>query len=261
MANPLEEFRMTDEKPDVTYPGGKVRLYVEAALGEGARVAPDESQAHYLLHVMRAKAGDAVRLFNGRDGEWLAMIVDVSKRGCVLVCRQKLAAQSAVPDIWLAFAPIKKIPADYVVQKATELGARRFLPVFTRRTIVGRVNLERMRANAVEAAEQSGRLDVPEFDEPQRLDALLTQWPADRMLLFCDEAGEAPSIASALAAMRDGPAALLTGPEGGFDADERAMIRARPSVIPVSLGRRILRADTAALAALAVWQASRGDWR
>jgi 16S rRNA (uracil1498-N3)-methyltransferase len=252
---------MADEQADLVYPGGKVRLYVGGALGDGLRVAAVDNQAHYLLHVMRAKAGDAVRLFNGRDGEWLATIEEVSKRGCALSCRQKLAAQSLSPDVWLAFAPIKKTPADYVVQKATELGVRRFLPVFTRRTIVSRVNLDRMNANAVEAAEQSGRLDVPSFAEPQTLASLLAQWPERRALIFCDEAGEAPPIASVLSSMPDGPAAILTGPEGGFDPDERTMIRARPCTVPASLGVRILRADTAALAALVVWQAVRGDWR
>ena len=249
-----------DAEFDLTYPGGKVRLYVEAALGEGARVVPDDAQAHYLLHVMRTKVGDTVRLFNGRDGEWLASVAEISKRSCVLVCRQSLAPQSHVPDIWLVFAPIKKTPADYVVQKATELGARRLQPVFTRRTIVTRVNLERMRANAIEAAEQSERLDVPEVGEPLSLNALLAGWPEGRAIVFCDEAGEAPPIASALADIRNGPTAILTGPEGGFDPEERETIRARPNVVPVSLGRRILRADTAALAALAVWQAIRGDW-
>ena len=250
---------MSDEQ-NLTYPGGKVRLYVEAALGDGARVAPNEGQAHYLLHVMRARVGDTVRLFNGRDGEWLASVAEISKRNCVLACRQNLAPQSHVPDIWLVFAPIKKTPADYVVQKATELGVRHLQPVFTRRTIVTRVNLDRMRANAVEASEQSERLDVPEIGEPQSLNALLARWPSDRAIIFCDEAGEAPPIASALAEMRGGATALLTGPEGGFDPEERATIRARPNVVPVSLGRRILRADTAALAALAVWQSVKGDW-
>jgi len=249
-----------DDK-DITYSGGKVRLYVEAALGDGARVVPDDAQAHYLLHVMRAKAGDAVRLFNGRDGEWLAVVADISKRSCALLCRQKLAPQSDVPDVWLAFAPIKKTPADYVVQKATELGVRRLQPVFTRRTIVARVNLERMRANAIEAAEQSGRLDVPEIAEPLSLNALLADWPTDRKIIFCDEAGEAPPIASALESIPTGPAAILTGPEGGFDPAERELIRKLSNVVPVALGGRILRADTAALAALAVWQAVRGDWR
>jgi len=250
---------VSDEQ-NLTYPGGKVRLYVEAALGDGARVAPNEGQAHYLLHVMRARVGDTVRLFNGRDGEWLASVAEISKRNCVLACRQNLAPQSHVPDIWLVFAPIKKTPADYVVQKATELGVGRLQPVFTRRTIVTRVNLDRMRANAVEASEQSERLDVPEIGEPQSLNALLARWPSDRAIIFCDEAGEAPPIASALAEMRGGATALLTGPEGGFDPEERATIRARPNVVPVSLGRRILRADTAALAALAVWQSVKGDW-
>lgn len=249
-----------DAQSDLTYPGGKVRLYVEAALGEGACVVPDEAQMHYLVHVMRTKAGDTVRLFNGRDGEWLAQVAEVSKRSCVLVCRQNLAQQSHVPDVWLIFAPIKKTPADYVVQKATELGVRRLQPVFTRRTIVTRVNLERMRANAIEAAEQSERLDVPEIGEPLSLNALLAGWPEGRAIIFCDEAGEAPPIASALAGIPNGAAAILTGPEGGFDPEERETIRARPNVVPVSLGNRVLRADTAALAALAVWQAVRGDW-
>jgi 16S rRNA (uracil1498-N3)-methyltransferase len=249
-----------DEATDLTYPGGKVRLFVEAPLGEGARVVPDEAQTHYLLNVMRTKVGDTVRLFNGGDGEWLASVADVAKRSCTLVCRKALALQSHVPDIWLVFAPIKKTPVDYVVQKATELGVRRLQPVFTRRTIVTRVNLERMRANAIEAAEQSERLDVPEIGEPQSLHALLAGWPENRAIVFCDEAGEAPPIASALAGMGRGAAAILTGPEGGFDAEERETIRARPNVVAVSLGSRILRADTAALAALAVWQSVRGDW-
>jgi 16S rRNA (uracil1498-N3)-methyltransferase len=148
-----------------------------------------------------------------------------------------------------------------VVQKATELGVRRLQPVFTRRTIVTRVNLERMRANAIEAAEQSERLSVPEIGEPAYLSSLLAQWPMDRRLIFCDEAGEAPPIAEALLALDGGPFAVLTGPEGGFDPAEREHIRALSGVVPVALGTRILRADTAALAALAVWQATKGDWR
>lgn len=249
-----------DAQSDLTYPGGKVRLYAEADLGEGAHVAPDDAQVHYLLHVMRAKTGDMVRLFNGRDGEWLASVAEVSKRSVSLLCRQKLAPQANVPDVWLVFAPIKKTPADYVVQKATELGVRRLQPVFTRRTIVTRVNLERMQANAIEAAEQSERLDVPEIGEPLALNALLANWPENRRIIFCDEAGEAPPIGSAFTNIGSAATAILTGPEGGFDPQERETIRARPNVVPVSLGSRILRSDTAALAALAVWQAIRGDW-
>jgi 16S rRNA (uracil1498-N3)-methyltransferase len=244
----------------LTYPGGGVRLYVEGALGAGMRIVPGEPQIHYLVHVMRAKAGSRVVLFNGRDGEWLARMAEISKRRCVLLCEQRIAGQADVPDLWLAFAPVKKTPSDYVVQKATELGVRKLLPVFTRRTIVGRVNVERMRANAIEAAEQSGRLSVPEIAEVQKLDALLAGWPKDRTLLFCDEAG-APPIATALAEAPAGAWGIVTGPEGGFDPQERAVLRRQTFVIPVMLGNRILRADTAALAALAVWQALKGDWR
>jgi 16S rRNA (uracil1498-N3)-methyltransferase len=245
---------------ELTYPGGKLRLFVEAALADGARVLPDDAQTHYLLHVMRARAGDRVSLFNGSDGEWLARIAEVSKRSCTLACERQTEAQSEVPDLWLCFAPIKKTPADYVVQKATELGVRVLQPVTTRRTIVTRVNLDRMRANAVEAAEQSGRLSVPETREPLALDKLFATWPQDRRLIFCDEGG-APPMAEALRTAPDGPAAIFTGPEGGFDPSERAALRALPFVTPVSLGPRILRADTAALAALAIWQSIRGDWR
>jgi 16S rRNA (uracil1498-N3)-methyltransferase len=249
---------MADE---LTEPGGKVRLYVEAALGPGARIVPAESQVHYLLNVMRAKQGDGIGLFNGRDGEWLARIAAVGKRSCTLECERRTAAQREVPDLWLVFAPIKKTPADYLTQKATELGVRQLQPVLTRRTVVRRVNLERMRANAVEAAEQSGRVSVPEIRETAEFERLFGAWPSDRRILFCDEAGEAPPIAEALRTAPDGPWAIVTGPEGGFDPAERAALRALPCVVPVSLGARILRADTAALAALAVWQSVKGDWR
>jgi 16S rRNA (uracil1498-N3)-methyltransferase len=245
---------------DLTYPGGKLRLFVGDPLRAGACVVPDDGQVHYLLHVMRAKAGDRVLLFNGSDGEWLARIAGLSKRSCSLECERQTAPQIEVPDIWLCFAPIKKTPTDYVVQKATELGVRVLQPVFTRRTIVGRVNLERMLANAVEAAEQSGRLSVPETREPLPFDKLLAGWPSERRLIFCDEGG-APPMSVALRDLADGPAAIFTGPEGGFDPAEREALRALPFVTPVSLGPRILRADTAALAALAIWQSVRGDWR
>lgn len=246
---------------ELTEPGGKVRLFVEADLGSSLRVAPTDGQSHYLLHVMRAKVGDHARLFNGRDGEWRARIAEMSKRNCVLECEAQTAAQRAVPDLWLVFAPIKKTPADYLTQKATELGVSRLQPVNTRRTIVSRVNLERMRANAIEAAEQSDRLSVPDIGELTELEKLLAKWPQDRRLLFCDEGGDARPVADALSGAGDEPWAVLTGPEGGFDPQERVLIRALPFVVPVSLGPRILRADTAALAALTVWQALRGDWR
>lgn len=246
---------------DLTYSGGKLRLYVGASLGAGACIEPDAGQTHYLLHVMRAKAGDRVSLFNGRDGEWVARLADVGKRSCTLQCDARVAEQDMVPDVWLVFAPVKKTPADYVTQKATELGVRVLQPVLTRRTIVRRVNEDRMRANAIEAAEQSGRLSVPEVRGAIDLDRLLANWPAERRIVFCDEAGEAPPVAEALAHATDGPWAILIGPEGGFDPAERTAIRALDCTVPVALGRRILRADTAGLAALAVWQALRGDWR
>jgi 16S rRNA (uracil1498-N3)-methyltransferase len=246
---------------ELTEPGGKVRLFVEAPLGPGVRVTPSADQAHYLLHVMRAKTGERVSLFNGHDGEWRAEITEVTKRSCTFICETQTASQTQAPDLWLVFAPVKKTPSDYLAQKATELGVRVLQPVFTRRTIVTRVNLERLRANAIEAAEQSDRTDVPETCEPLPLEKLLAKWPAERKLLFCDEAGDAPSIADALNSSRNEPWAILTGPEGGFDPKERELIRAVPSVVPVTLGNRILRADTAALAALAVWQSLAGDWR
>jgi 16S rRNA (uracil1498-N3)-methyltransferase len=244
---------------DLKEAGGKVRLYVAASLSAGAPVAPDEGQAHYLLHVMRAKAGDRVMLFNGRDGEWLAEIAEAGKRDITLRCLSRTGEQKEVPDLWLAFAPIKKTPADYLVQKAAELGVRALVPVFTRRTIVTRVNAGRMRANAVEAAEQSGRLSVPEVCEAVSFDRLLAQWPKARRLYFCDEGGDAQPLAEA-AKGQAGPAGILTGPEGGFDPVERAALRACDFVVPVTLGPRILRADTAALAALAIWQSVAGDF-
>jgi 16S rRNA (uracil1498-N3)-methyltransferase len=246
---------------DLAYAGGKLRLFVEARLEAGAELTPDEAQAHYLLHVMRAREGMRVLLFNGADGEWRARLAAVTRRTCTLVCEVQTEPQADVPDLWLVFAPIKKTPADYVAQKATELGVRALQPMMTRRTIARRVNLERLRANAVEAAEQSGRLTVPDVREPMDLEALLRFWPGQRRLLFCDEGGAAAPIAQALEGARNEvPWGVLTGPEGGFDPEERAAIRKCPFVVPVTLGPRILRADTAALAALAVWQAIIGDW-
>jgi len=248
---------MTD---DLTEAGGKARLYVTGDLGGGAVVALDEGQSHYLLHVLRAQAGNRVLLFNGRDGEWQAEIAQAGKRGVTAKCLKQTEPQSGVPDIWLAFAPVKKTPSDYLVQKATELGVSVLLPVFTRRTIVSRINEERMAANAIEAAEQSARLSVPDIRESTSLEKLLSAWPKERRLFFCDEGGDARPLAEAAREV-SGPAAILTGPEGGFDPAEREMLRALPFVTPVTLGPRILRADTAALAAIAIWQSVAGDFR
>jgi 16S rRNA (uracil1498-N3)-methyltransferase len=249
------------KEADLAYDGGKLRLFVDARLWTGGSVVPNEAQTHYLLHVMRAHEGDRVLLFNGEDGEWRARLVQNGRRSCTLTLETQTGRQEDVPDLWFAFAPIKKTPSDYLAQKATELGARVMQPVITHRTIARRVNLERLRANAVEAAEQSGRLTVPEIREPVALEALLRDWPPERYLLFCDEAGDATPIGEALARVKGtAPWGILTGPEGGFDAQERAAIRAKAFVVPVTLGPRIMRADTAALAALAVWQSSLGDW-
>ena len=239
-----------------TEAGGKTRLYVPDDLGEGVAVALDEGQSHYLVHVLRAETGNLVALFNGRDGEWLAEIT-AGKRAVTALCKRRTREQAGVPDLWLAFAPIKKTPADYLVQKAAELGVAVLQPVFTRRTIVTRVNLERMAANAIEAAEQSERLTVPEVREPVDFDKLLAAWPQDRRLYFCDEGGDAQPLAHVAQAV---PVGILTGPEGGFDPAEREALRALPFVTPVTLGPRILRADTAALAALAIWQSAAGDF-
>lgn len=236
---------------DVTYPGGRIRLHVAGDLAPGASVTLDEGQAHYLRHVMRAGEGAAVRLFNGRHGEWRALLAFSGKRGAVAVCEAETRAQTPPPDLWLLFAPVKKTPGDYIAQKATELGVSVLQPVFTRRTIVDRMNLERLCANAVEAAEQSARLDVPEIRAPLKLAQALAMLEPARRLLFCDEAG-GPAILDAARAAGPGPWAVLTGPEGGFDEAERAAIRALPQCVPASLGPRILRADTAALAALAI---------
>ena len=246
---------MADE---LTEAGGKVRLYVAAELAGGAQVPLDDGQAHYLLHVMRAGAGDRVGLFNGRDGEWLAEIASITKRGVILSCLKQVRPQTGLPDLWLVFVPVKKTPSDYLAQKATELGVTKLQPVFTRRTIVTRVNEERLTANAIEAAEQSDRLSVPEIGAPLALEKLLAAWPKERKLYFCDEGGDAVPLARAA---QSGSSAILTGPEGGFDPAERTLLRAQPFVVPVTLGPRILRADTAALAALAVWQSAAGDWR
>lgn len=252
-------FMSNSETRDLKEPGGKVRLFVEVPLGKGETVALPAAQSHYLLHVMRARNGDRVRLFNGRDGEWIAELEGGQRRACSLRCVRQTAPQSDVPDLWLAFAPIKKTAADYVAQKATELGVRVLQPIITHRTIVHRVNVARMRANAIEAAEQSGRVTVPDVREPLALDKLIRNWAPDRRILFCDESG-GPPIAKTLSQETRGAWAILTGPEGGFDPAERELIRAHPATVAVSLGTRILRADTAALAALGIWQGLCGDW-
>lgn len=239
-------------------PQSAPRLYVEAALGEGVAVTVEGNAAHYLISVMRVKPDDIVLLFDGRSGEWAARARDIRKRDLVLDCVARTKPLERVPDFWLCVAPVKKGRIDLIAEKACELGVARLQPVQTRRAVVDRLNLDRLRAHLVEAAEQCGRTALPDLAAMVKLDALLRDWPEGRHLFFADETGGAP-MAQALAA-HPGPAALLVGPEGGFDPAERAAIRALPAAVPVSLGPRILRAETAAIAATAAWMTLNGDW-
>jgi len=243
---------MTDESRP------RVRLYVDRDLGAGARFDLDRPRTHYLVNVMRLEAGSEILVFNGRDGEWRTRIETARKGVCTIAAETRTRAQAASPDVWLVFAPVKRAPIDYLAAKATELGVRALRPVVTRHTAVTRVNVERVRANAIEAAEQCGRLDVPEIAPPQPLEELIARWPVGRRMLLCAETGDAPDIGRALAAEQW---AILVGPEGGFARAELDALRKLTFVKAVSLGPRILRAETAAVAALACWQAQLGDWR
>lgn len=238
-------------------PQSTPRLFVDHALAPGALVL-DGPAAHYLVGVMRMKVGDPVKLFDDRTGEWLATAAEVGKRSLTVTIGDHLRVRETVPDLWLVAAPLKKGRVDWMAEKACELGVARLVPAITRRTVVDKPNTERLRAHMVEAAEQCGRTALPEVAEPARLPALLRDWPAGRALFFADETGGLPALAAMQA--HPGPAAILIGPEGGFDADERAAIRACPQAIGIGLGPRILRADTAAAAAVTLWMAAAGDW-
>ncbi|MBI1417398.1 MAG: 16S rRNA (uracil(1498)-N(3))-methyltransferase [Limimaricola sp.] len=237
----------------------KVRLYVEHPLGAGQSVPLTPPQAHYLFNVMRLGPGAEVLVFNGHDGEWAAAVEGGTKRGGTLGCVAQTKALQLPPDLWLMFAPIKKARTDFIVEKAAEMGAARIMPVITAFTNAERVRADRLRAHAIEAAEQCGGTVVPQVDEAQKMGAVLDHWPEGRRLMFCDEA-LVGSGAALLDAPR-GPWAILIGPEGGFSPDERARLHALPFAHAVSLGPRILRADTAAVAALTLWQMALGDWR
>jgi 16S rRNA (uracil1498-N3)-methyltransferase len=238
------------------------RLFVTAPLGAGLAVPLDADQAHYLRAVLRLGPGNAISLFNGRQGEWLGRIVELAKNRGLVALEAETRPQAPERDLWLAFAPIKRARIDYIAEKATELGATRLLPIMTRRTNVARVNVERLAANAREAAEQTERLSVPAVEAPQPLGQFLDRFPAGRRLMVCDETGRGPSIAAVLADPAAAAAdwAVLIGPEGGFAPEELDALRKLPFVTAVGLGPRVLRADTAALAALAVFQALAGDW-
>lgn len=285
------------------------RLFIDAPLHAGAGLSLGRDEAHYLVNVMRRKPGDGVRLFNGRDGEWRALVAEASRKTAALTVESRLREQAGVPGLALHFAPVKRARTDFIVEKATELGAASITPVMTRRTIAEKVRTDRLAANAKEAAEQTERLDLPEIGEPVTLDRLLDGWDGTRKLIFCDEAGEeggkpwggeagrarpmldvllehrcarplagelagpqgqsegaatAPSVSSAGTSPASGGGqhrwAILIGPEGGFNRAERDLLRSKSFCIPVTLGPRILRADTAAAAALTLWQAVLGDW-
>jgi 16S rRNA (uracil1498-N3)-methyltransferase len=239
----------------------RTRLFVAQPLAAGASLMLERPQTHYLAHVMRVAAGEAVLLFNGRDGEWLGRVDALPKAGARLTVESRLRPQAPESDLWLLAAPIKRDRIDLVAEKAAELGVSRLVPVFTRRTAMTRVNTERLAAHMVEAAEQCGRLTVPEMADPVALDKALAGWPTGRVLLFLDESGGGCPMAEVVAALPDGPAAVLVGPEGGFSDDERRLLAGLPFARPVGLGPRILRAETAAIVALALWQALKGDWR
>jgi len=237
------------------------RLFVEARLAAGAPVACSAEQANYLRNVLRLGGGEPVLVFNGRDGEWRARLAEVGKRGAALIVEAQVRPQEGGPDIDYLFAPLKRARLDYLVQKATEMGVARLRPVLTRHTMPERVNIERMRANAIEAAEQCGILRIPEVHAPEKLERVVAGWDADRTLIFCDEGSDQRDPLATLGKLRPGPLALLIGPEGGFADAERELLSSKPFVTRIALGPRILRADTAAVAALALLNATLGDWR
>jgi 16S rRNA (uracil1498-N3)-methyltransferase len=243
------------------------RLFVDCPLGEGAVVALQREQTNYLVNVLRLKSGMEVLLFNGRDGEWRTRLDMVGRKSVQLTVASRAREQTPPHDLHYLFAPLKHARLDYMVQKAVEMGAARLCPIITRHTQAERVNLARMRANAVEAAEQCGILSIAEIAAPVKLDALLRAWRADRLLVFCDEDAEVTDPIAALSAARGGglagpsPVSVLIGPEGGFADEERAALAKLPNVVRLALGPRVLRADTAAVAALSLVQAALGDWR
>jgi 16S rRNA (uracil1498-N3)-methyltransferase len=237
------------------------RLFVPFDLAAGAIIIADAAAANYLLNVLRLGDGAKILLFNGRDGEWLAEITGRAKRTCRLECQDQTRAQEDGPDIDYLFAPLKRSRLDYMVQKAAEMGVARLRPVLTQHTVAERVNTERMRSNAIEAAEQCGILRVPEVAAPEKLEKLIAGWDESRSLIFCDEGAEVTSPLQALNGLQGAKLAVLVGPEGGFSDAEQRLLRGKPYARMISLGPRILRADTAAVAALAIVNAVAGDWR
>jgi 16S rRNA (uracil1498-N3)-methyltransferase len=258
-------FGIGDKEPVPRYDFRSPRLFVDAPLEAGASVALDHQQANYLLNVLRLKPGAPVLLFNGRDGEWRSELTPAGRRNAALTVKERTRQQPAAGDLELLFAPLKHARLDYMVQKAVEMGVSRLIPVLTQHGQVTRINLERVRANAIEAAEQCGILAPPEVAEPVALQAMTASFDPARLLIFCDEEAEVRDPVAALAAVRGGgearPVSVCIGPEGGFAETERTALLRVPDVVRLALGPRILRADTAAVAALAVVQAVLGDWR
>jgi len=236
-----------------------IRLFIDQDLAAAGRIGIGGAQCHYLRNVMRRGPGDEIALFNGRDGEWQGRIAGIDKKTCELDVVAELRPQTSCVDLWLLFAPVKAARLDFIAQKATELGVSGLKPVLTERTVVRRLKTDRIRANATEAAEQCGRLTVPEVFEPASLEVVLGAWPDGRRLLICDETGAPPALAQ-LQTASAGPWALLIGPEGGFSPAERDCFAGLDYAARIGLGPRILRADTAAVAALTLWQATLGDW-
>jgi len=236
----------------------KIRLFVEQPLGQGNSVPMTQPQANYLFNVMRLGADDIVALFNGQDGEWTCRVVDAAKRRGMVVCEQQTLSLQVPPDLWLVFAPIKKARTDFIVEKVTEMGAAKIFPVQTDYTNSDRIRQDKLQAHAIEAAEQCGGTYVPEVANIQKLSVMLDAWPEDRHLLFCDESmvGQPSNLSN----FPSGPWAIVIGPEGGFSEREREALCNHPQSHAISLGPRILRADTAAVAALALWQTALGDW-
>jgi 16S rRNA (uracil1498-N3)-methyltransferase len=238
-----------------------IRLFIPHDLAAGAELALDEGQSRYLAAVMRQVVGDEVLLFNGRHGEWRAAISAVGKRAVAVRAQMLVRPQATGPDLDLVIALVKRARLETIVEKACELGARRVQLAVTERTNADHTRVDRLAAIATEAAEQTGRLDVPEILAPLKLDRLIADWDPGRRLLFCDEAGDALPVLAALKDISPGPWAVLIGPEGGFSPAERERLRALPYATAATLGPRILRADTAAISALTLWQAALGDWR
>ena len=237
------------------------RLYLDAPLKGGADIALDKAQAHYIGTVLRREVGESVRVFNGRDGEWRAQITKIEKKRGALKVTEQLRAQQTSPDIWLCFAPVRKHRNAFIFEKGTELGVACFQPVLTARTQFPKMRMDKDKAQIIEAAEQTERLDIPTVRAGMTLTELLSGWDKNRLLIFADEAGDAPRAREVLSTFSPNtPCAILIGPEGGFTPEERETLRRKECVRPVSLGPRILRADTAALSLLTIWQTYLGDW-